>query len=1170
MHSFVVKRSYQLLLLLYLLFQYSIVLAASPITLKVGIYNNPPLVSTDLKGHPRGLFIDVLEQVARLEGWKLHYFLGNWSDQLYRLSTGKIDLLPAIAINTARQKRFLFSDQTIIANWGQIYIPKKSEIQSLLDLNEKNIAVLRDDTYISGENGLLDICKSFDITCRLNEYATYDMVLRAVAQGHADAGLVNRLFGASNDHLYGLVASPIVLMPLDTRFALSPKSPLAEQIKQRLDDHLIRLKADDFSVYHQDLNNLFEPKERIIETPSWPFQLLFIGSVLLIVLLVTAQMLRRRIKVKNRELAKSETQYHDFFNGVATALCEGDSSRALAKLDELLDSGIDNLRSYFDSNPDELKQTLHLIWVVNANPAALKLFGVNSLKELQQWLPKSITPGVYSAFEEFLIAASEKRSIFFCEVPLLTADKQMIQVMLSFPLSDRVEETRHIPVTLVDVTHLRETEKQLSLVVKGASLGFWDWNLLTDELKVNHRLMETLGLAASDMHNHIDDWRKRLHPEDRERILPIIDNHIKQGKTYHVEFRMQHAKGHWIWIEGTGGVVEQDPLTHRPTRACGTHQEITERKRAAETLHTLMQSMVGISGEDFFEHVAKELCRWFGADGASIGELVNQHHIRALITIIDGKAIDDFECPLDGTPSGKVVSQGSTLYPQGVQNLFPEDQDLVLLNIQGYAGSPICDPNGNTIGIVWVVSRKPLFISPNWVDVMDIIAARISAEIERVRAMDRLEHQATYDALTDLPNRRLLIDRLNQAQSRCRRHNHNGAILFMDLDHFKTINDSLGHNVGDLLLKQVAKRLTRQIRDEDTASRLGGDEFIILFAELDNNPQIAAKQAEQGAHKILKALSKPYTIHNNELHITPSIGIVIFPMDGESADDILKYADTAMYRAKEDGRNTIRLFLPGMQQTTEQQIRLQNDLRQAMIKNELTLYFQPQVDSEGNLISAEVLLRWFHPIHGIIQPNTLLPVAEESGQILQISEWVLKQALNQAKIWIEDNKTQSHIAINISGAHFHQVSFADQIVQILQETGVEPSHLTLEIHEGTLVENFDEATEKVLKLKKLGVRFAIDCFGIGYASIAYLRRLPLDQLKIDRSFIRDINSDPKDANLVETIITMAQMMEIEVVAIGVENESQLTFLRDRGCKIFQGNYFSQPLPVELYQSYLPQ
>ncbi|MCG8074233.1 MAG: EAL domain-containing protein [Candidatus Thiodiazotropha taylori] len=1168
MHKFLFNRIFFLLIAIGLLINWGIAQANTPMTLRVGVYKNPPLVDTDSMGRPGGLFIDILEQIAHQEGWKVRYVLGTWSDQLYRLSAGKIDLLPAIAINDSRKKRFLFSDQTVIANWGQIYVAENSDIQTIADLHEKNIAVLTDDVYLTSKNGLHEICNSFGIECRTQKYATYDMVMRAIASGRADAGLISRLYGLSHGHFHSPVPSPIILIPLDIRFAISQQSSKAHTIKQRLDFHLANQKSDELSIYHQRLKTLFETHTPPQPQPPLLYQIIFAIGILVGALVLIAQILRWRVRVKTRQLAETEAQYHNFFDGVATALCEGDSSKALARLDQLLDSGVEDLRAYFDNHPDQLREMLFMLRVVNANPASFRLFGVKSLKTLQQWLPKSITPEVFTAFKAFLIASSEKQTVFTCEVPLLTAKGQLIQVMISFPLSDSVEEVQHMPVTLVDVSHLRETEKQLSLVVKGASLGFWDWNLVTDQLTVNQRWLDQLGLEPSDMKHNIDDWRDRLHPKDRERIMPIINQRIEEGKTYNVEFRMKHANGQWAWIEGSGGAVEFDPITQRPTRACGTHQEISERKRAAETLNTLMESMVGITGEDFFEHVARELCRWFGADGANIGELVGRNQMKSLANLIDGRVIEDFSYRINETPCDKVIRQGPCLFPQGVQDLFPKDEDLVLLDVQGYAGSPIRDRNNVVIGIVWVVSRKPLFMPPDWADVMDIIAARISAEIERMRAMERLAYQATYDSLTALPNRRLLIDRLGQAQSRCRRHHHRGAVLFMDLDHFKTINDSLGHNVGDLLLQQVAERLTSEIRDEDTASRLGGDEFIVLFSELDGNPQIAAQQARQGAEKIQSSLSKPYNISDNELHITPSIGIVIFPMDGASADDILKYADTAMYRAKEEGRNTIRFFLPGMQDAAEQQLRLQNDLRNALINDELSIYYQPQLDLDGNLVSVEALLRWHHPNHGQVDPRRFITVAEESGQILQISEWVLNQALLKIKHWSEQLQDPLNLAVNISAVHFHQASFADQIEELVTHTGVDPRHLTLEIHEGTLVENFEEATEKVLKLKKLGVRFSIDCFGIGYASIAYIRRLPVDQLKIDRSFIRDISSDPKDAQLVQTIITMAQNMDIEVVAIGVETDAQLKFLRDKGCRIFQGYYFSHPLPVDQFESYL--
>jgi diguanylate cyclase (GGDEF)-like protein/PAS domain S-box-containing protein len=1013
------------------------------------------------------------------------------------------------------------------------------------------------------------LCESFLVSCNFKQHDTYDRVLRAVSLGKADAGLVNRLFGATRSHLYPTVASPIVLMPQDVRIALSPSSPHAGHIKRRLEHHLAIMKIDDFSAYQKNLRNLFAPQVKTQEkTPVWVSEVLLMSGLVILVLLIMAQILRLKHKSKSQRLVSQEEQYRTFFNGVATALCEGDSSRAQAKLHQLIETGVEGIRSHFDNNPQELMEYIKLIKIVNANPATLALFAVNSLRELQQWLPDCYTPDFFVAIKEFLIACSEKRERFSAEISMLAADGRPIQVIVAFPLSATLEGARHIPVSIIDISQQRDTERQLSLVIKGASLGFWDWNLITDEFTVNNKWLDMLGLLPSDLNGNVNDWRSRLHPADRERIMPIIMQHIEDGIPYNVEFRMRHSDGRWIWVEGAGGAVEHEPSSNRPTRACGTHQEISDRKRASDTMHTLMRSMVGITGGDFFKHVAQELCHWFDADSANIGELKEKNHIKALATIVKNRSISGFEYVLRGTPSENVIKEGSQLYPQGVQDLFPKDENLVLLQAQGYAGTPIKDLTGEVIGIVWVTSSKSLFLEHEWVHLMDIIAARVSAEIERMRAMDRLEHQATFDALTELPNRRLLLDRLSQARARCLRHNHRGAVMFMDLDHFKIINDSLGHNIGDLLLREVASRLTKQIRDEDTASRLGGDEFVVLFSELSGNPQLAAQQAQQGAYKILKTLSEPYTISGNELHITPSIGIVIFPMNNETADDILKFADTAMYRAKDAGRNTIRFFLPGMQQAAEEHLRLQHDLRLAISNGELLLNFQPQFNNEEQLISAEALLRWQHPKQGEIMPRTIIPAAEESGQILPISEWIMRNALKLGKPWMQNSKGLRRIAVNINAAHFHQVSFADQVKAILTEVSFDPKQLTLEIHENTLSENIDEAKKKIEALKALGVRFSIDSFGIGYASLAYLRQLPLDELKIHRSFIRDITSDPKDAKLVSTMITMARKMEIEAIAVGVETEAQLQFLRDNGCRLFQGYYFERPMPPEEFESSL--
>ncbi len=441
---------------------------------------------------------------------------------------------------------------------------------------------------------------------------------------------------------------------------------------------------------------------------------------------------------------------------------------------------------------------------------------------------------------------------------------------------------------------------------------------------------------------------------------------------------------------------------------------------------------------------------------------------------------------------------------------------------------------------------------------------------ERIRAAELIERQATFDALTDLPNRRLLLDRVAQALARCRRHGHKGALLFVDLDQFKRINDSLGHPVGDALLQEVSRRLKKKLREEDTAARLGGDEFVVLFPELSDSSEKAAHEAQAGAEKIQTELSIPYSIHNHELHMTASIGIAMLPMEDESADDIVRHADTAMYRAKEAGRNRIRFFLPSMQLAAEERLRLQNDLRQALPRGEFHLHFQPQVDATGSIIGAEALLRWQHPERGNVAPMDFITLAEETGQILAIGQWVLRNALSRLKAWTDDNAESPfrNLAINVSPRQFREKDFAVQIERVLGEAGVDPKRVTLELTESLFVENLEGTIQKMSALKRLGVRFSIDDFGTGYSSLAYLKRLPLDEIKIDRSFVCDITTDPSNANLVETIITMAEHLGLGVVAEGVETEEQLRYLLVRGCRLFQGYHFSRPQSEEDFEGLL--
>ncbi len=435
---------------------------------------------------------------------------------------------------------------------------------------------------------------------------------------------------------------------------------------------------------------------------------------------------------------------------------------------------------------------------------------------------------------------------------------------------------------------------------------------------------------------------------------------------------------------------------------------------------------------------------------------------------------------------------------------------------------------------------------------------------ERKAAETEIHRLAYLDALTGLPNRRLFLDRLNQALAAARRSGHWGAILFVDLDHFKRINDARGHNIGDLLLKQVSERLTRYRRDEDTVARQGGDEFAVLLVNLAATHSAAIRLAIRVAEKIRNAINTPFQIDGLEYHIGVSIGITVFPKAAESLDDLLREADTALYRAKEAGRNTVSYFEPAMQETVQARFALEHDLRQALLRNEMRLFLQPQVDGQGRFVGAEALVRWERPNHGLVSPAVFIPVAEESGIILALGRWVLEEACRLLK-QLDTTGHTLRLAVNVSPRQFRQTDFTTCVCAVLQSTGANPTHLVLEVTEGLVIENIHDTIAKMKELNRLGIRFSIDDFGTGYSSLAYLKQLPLHELKIDRTFVQDAPTDPNDAALVEAILAVAQHLKLAVVAEGVETEIQLDFLKQRGCDVFQGYFFDRPLPWPQFQ-----
>jgi diguanylate cyclase (GGDEF)-like protein/PAS domain S-box-containing protein len=546
-----------------------------------------------------------------------------------------------------------------------------------------------------------------------------------------------------------------------------------------------------------------------------------------------------------------------------------------------------------------------------------------------------------------------------------------------------------------------------------------------------------------------------------------------------------------------------------------------EKERAEVTLNSIGDAVLSmdVAGNvTYLNVVAEAMTGWSRGDamGRPIGEVFN---------IIDGTTREHCQNPMElAIRENKTVSLTA---------------NCVLIRRDGYespiedSAAPIHDRGGQITGAVIVFH--------------DVSAAR--------QMSMQLSHLAQHDFLTDLPNRLLLNDRLQQAITMARRHNYRIAVLFMDLDRFKHVNDSLGHVIGDQLLQAVALRLERCVRESDTVGRQGGDEFVVVLSELD-----AAENAGISAAKLLAALTIPYHIGPHDLIVPVSVGVSIYPDDGTDAETLIKNADTAMYHAKEVGRNNYQFFRQEMNvRATERQF-IENGLRVALERNEFSLHYQPKMNlATRGIVGVEALLRWKHPERGFIPPAQFIPIAEDTGLILPIGKWVLREACKQSRAWLDIGLPPVLMAVNISAVEFRSKDFVETVRAILQETGLDPRALELELTESVLMKHAESTISMLKSLKNIGVQLTIDDFGTGYSSLSYLRQFPVDALKVDQSFVHEISSAPHDAPIVSAVISMGNSLKKRVIAEGVETREQLDFLTAEGCEEAQGFYFNRPM-----------
>ena len=673
------------------------------------------------------------------------------------------------------------------------------------------------------------------------------------------------------------------------------------------------------------------------------------------------------------------------------------------------------------------------------------------------------------------------------------------------------------------IGQIREREARLNLALWGSGDEFWDWNIRDNSL---YRLGANQLFGQGTLETmSTDDWRNNsVHPDDLPRVQKLLQEHIVgHAEIYDSEHRIRGANGDWVWVRSRGKVVERDE-SGNPLRMAGTARDITairraerERRVALEVLRSMSEAVAVIDLEFCFISVNPSFSR------------------------------------ITGYSEEEVTGVNSSMLDSGQHS--PDFYRRV---------RDILERTGHWAGEMWQ-RRKDDEEFLGWVEMSEVrdslgmrshFVAVVNDITDKKRAEQELRYLANYDTLTGLPNRALLSERLGRAIIRARRQETRVAVLFLDLDRFKDINDSLGHAAGDRLLKAAASRLQSTVSASDTVARLGGDEFTVVLEDVES-----VLAVERMAREILTAFSTPLEVdERHDVSITPSLGISLYPDHALVPTDLLKYADTAMYQAKAEGRNTYQIYNETMDAEARRRAAIISALRKALERGEFRLVYQPRMAlADGRITGVEALLRWNSSDLGEISPTVFIPLAEESGLIVSIGEWVLGEACRQMKSWRQHGLTEICVGVNVSVLQLLRGNLVAYLKRLLEVTELPADRLELELTESMVMQNAEQTTAMLNELRRLGVSLAIDDFGTGYSSLVYLKRLPIDTLKIDKEFIDDLTRDADDEAITSTIVTMGHSLGLTVVAEGVENEDQLNFLRQQGCDEIQGHWLSRPL-----------
>ncbi len=783
------------------------------------------------------------------------------------------------------------------------------------------------------------------------------------------------------------------------------------------------------------------------------------------------------------------------------------------------------------------------------------------------------------------------------ETRLLRADREALPVQLSVQCDRGDDGTPCRYYVLVeDISSRKEAEQnrrrereQYRTLVEFISAVFWEADSETGRLTfVSNKADALFGYPARRFIDEPDFWLGCVHPSDRETAAQYRAQAISERQAQTCDYRILAHSGAVKWVRDTA-----TPVIRRGVLAklVGVMMEITamkETERALEYVSGLQHVLVEVSQrfissradevDDLIHEALGRVGSYCGADRAYVFQ-VNED-----LTLMD----NTHEWCAPGIPSDRAryrdvsadVAPGFVgRMAQGEPFHIPQVSDLPKGWVRNtlYHGSGIQSlvlvpilVDDRLYGFIGFDSvREERSWSSEEIRMLQGLADTIAATIRRSKAEAHVQFLASYDPLTRLPNRQLLAEILEQAVSAGIRDGSLGALFFMDLDNFKTINDTLGHDIGDRLLQQIAARLHASVRESDTVARFGADEFVVAVTTLGGDTAQAVSRSKAIGEKLLTDLSAPYQLDEQTHHCTASIGVTLFGYHFESPDEIIQRADLAMAQAKEEGRATVRIFEPSMREAAVSRLRLENALRSALSKGEIVPHFQPLVDSEGRIVGAEALARWHHPELGMVPPARFVPTAEQSGLIRTLGRHVLAGVCTELAEW-NDHRVTANLAVsvNVSAYEFHHPSFVDDVLGVIEESGVDPCRIQFEPTESVLFADMEDTSTKMNALRERGINFWLDDFGTGYSSLAYLRSLPLDGLKIDQQFVRDAPTDPNDSAIVRAIIGMSRTLGMDVIAEGVETEEVRRLLEQYGCRTYQGFLFAAPLPAEEFRSFV--